>query len=424
MTTHLSPASAIGDHSGPPYKPSSWRLSDFDFDLPPELIAQKPCAQRTQSRLLIEKEVDEVDRGKTIHFFDLPQYLEAGDVLVLNNTQVIKARFQGHKASGGRVEVLVEQVLSPESHLPFSMEETSFSSSSVMSSMTSSVTSSAWRHQFIAQIGSNKKVHPGLHLFLGEDQANGGKAAFEAYVLARCAGCPSDSGGITTDSGLFVIACEQDPYELMARWGQVPLPPYIQREASTPHDQATDETRYQTVFASQQGAVAAPTAGLHFDQALLDQLQAQGVHVTYVTLHVGAGTFSPIRAVYLDDHVMHAERYVVPPETQAAIAQCQAQGKRVVAVGTTSLRALESWAQTGCSEGSTRLFIRPGFVFRIVDALITNFHLPQSTLMVLVCAFAGYEHVMKLYQTAIAQRYRFFSYGDAMWLDRFNTAKR
>jgi S-adenosylmethionine:tRNA ribosyltransferase-isomerase len=210
----------------------------------------------------------------------------------------------------------------------------------------------------------------------------------------------------------------------MARWGQVPLPPYIQRDPSAIHHHAADETRYQTVFACQQGAVAAPTAGLHFDQALLDQLQAKGVQITYVTLHVGAGTFSPVRVTHLEDHVMHAERYVVPPETQAAIANCHAQGKRVIAVGTTSLRALESWAQTGCSEGSTRLFIRPGFVFRVVDSLITNFHLPRSTLMVLVCAFAGYDHVMKLYQTAIAQRYRFFSYGDAMWLDRLSTAKR
>ena len=286
-------------------------LADFDFTLPPDLVAQHPAPKRSGSRLLDGSGPAPVDRA----FRDLPALLNAGDLLVFNDTQVIKARLFGEKASGGKLE----------------------------------------------------------------------------------------------------------PHALMQRHGHVPLPPYI-----THTDTADDERRYQTVFARHPGAVAAPTAALHFDEGVLAALQARGVQRASVTLHVGAGTFQPVKTENLAEHTMHSEWYDVPEATRAAILACRARGGRVVAVGTTTVRTLESWARSctgadlsgGQMQGDTTIFITPGFRFQVVDALLTNFHLPKSTLMMLVSAFAGYEHVMALYRHAIAQRYRFFSYGDAMWLTR------
>lgn len=345
-------------------------LQDFAFDLPPELIAQHPAAARTGSRMLDGSGVVAVDRM----FCDLPGLLRAGDLLVFNDTQVIKARLFGRKSSGGRVEVLVERVL----------HETDTANT------------------VAAHMKASKKPAAGAVLHM-----DGG---FTATVLGRW---PDAQGA------LFRLQFSDDPYALMARHGHVPLPPYI-----THADDADDERRYQTVFARNPGAVAAPTAALHFDEAMLAQLDAQGVARASVTLHVGAGTFQPVKTEQLSAHVMHSERYHVPAATIAAIAACRARGGRVVAVGTTSVRALESWASTGQTSGETRIFITPGFPFAVVDMLLTNFHLPQSTLLMLVSAFSGHGHIMALYRHAIAQRYRFFSYGDAMLLRRNIEASR
>ena len=339
-------------------------LSDFDFHLPPELIAQHPAAERTGSRLLDGRAAAPVDRP----FTDLPGLLQPGDLMVFNDTQVVKARLFGHKATGGQLELLVERVLH-EPDLP---------------------------HTVAAHMKVSKKPQPGAVL-----EMDGG---FSATLLGRW---PHEDGPI------YRFQFSDDPYTLMAQHGHVPLPPYI-----THGDDAEDERRYQTVFARHPGAVAAPTAALHFDQPLLDQLQAMGVERAHVTLHVGAGTFQPVKTENIAEHVMHHERYHVPPETQAAIETCRARGGRIVAVGTTSVRALESWAGSGQPRGDTDIFITPGYRFRVVDLMLTNFHLPKSTLMMLVSAFAGYEHIMALYQHAIAQRYRFFSYGDSMLLQR------
>ena len=334
--------------------------SDFDFALPPELIAQHPAAERSASRLLDGSGPEPVDRV----FRDLPGLLRPGDLLVFNDTQVVKARLFGEKPTGGKLELLVERVLEDGT--------------------------------VAAHMKVSKKPAAGTVL-----RMDGG---FEAELLGRW---PEAHGP------LFHLRLSGDAYALMAAHGHVPLPPYIAHE-----DSAEDESRYQTVFARHPGAVAAPTAALHFDQALLDALVARGVQRAAVTLHVGAGTFQPVKTESIAEHVMHRERYHVPQATQEAIAACRARGGRVVAVGTTSVRTLESWAQSGEASGDTGIFITPGFGFRVVDALITNFHLPRSTLMMLVSAFAGYEHVLALYRHAIAQRYRFFSYGDAMWLER------
>ncbi|MDQ0043060.1 tRNA preQ1(34) S-adenosylmethionine ribosyltransferase-isomerase QueA [Variovorax boronicumulans] len=342
----------------------AFTLSDFDFDLPPELVAQHPASERTSSRLLDGTGDAPVDRI----FKDLPSLLREGDLLVFNDTRVVKARLFGEKPTGGKLELLVERVLQGQ--------------------------------EVVAHMKVSKKPPVGTTL-----QMVGG---FRATLLGRW---PEEDGA------LFRFAFESDtgenPYMLMERCGHVPLPPYI-----THTDSADDESRYQTVFARVPGAVAAPTAALHFDEGLLAALEARGVRRANVTLHVGAGTFQPVKTENIAEHTMHAERYEVPESTQRAIAECKARGGRVVAVGTTTVRTLESWAKSGEATGDTRIFITPGFAFAHVDVLVTNFHLPKSTLMMLVSAFAGYERVMALYAHAIAHQYRFFSYGDAMLLAR------
>ncbi len=340
-------------------------LSDFDFTLPEDLIAQHPAAQRSGSRLLDGRADAPIDR----QFAELPDLLQPGDLLVFNDTKVVKARLFGHKGSGGKLELLIERVLSPSSDAG---------------------------HEVAAHMKVSKKPLPGAVL-----QMDGG---FTATLLGRW---PEAHGP------LYRFRLSSDPYALMAAHGHVPLPPYI-----THSDSSDDEQRYQTVFARNLGAVAAPTAALHFDQAVLDALAARGIERAHVTLHVGAGTFQPVKTDNLAEHHMHFERFDVPPATHAAIAACKARGGRVVAVGTTTVRALESAAKFGPGCDDTNIFITPGFEFAVVDVLLTNFHLPKSTLMMLVSALAGYEHVMALYEHAIAQRYRFFSYGDAMLLAR------
>ena len=341
-------------------------ISDYDFFLPPELVAQHPAPERSASRLLDGRQWPSVDRV----FRDLADLLDPKDLLVFNDTRVIKARLFGRKATGGAVEVLVERVL-PACEV--------------------------WAH-----IRASKAPRVGSVLTLAE--------AFEAEVLGR--GGPEDS--------LFRLKFPAEPLDLLQAHGHVPLPPYI-----THADAQDDERRYQTVFAQRPGAVAAPTASLHFDPPLLDALAARGVRQTRITLHVGAGTFAPMRVERLEDHRMHSEWFEVGPETVQAVRETQAAGGRVVAVGTTTVRTLESAARLSsvpgtlqAASGETSLFITPGFQFQVVDTLITNFHLPKSTLMVLVSTFAGHEHVRALYAHAIAQRYRFFSYGDAMMLNR------
>lgn len=340
-------------------------LSDFDFQLPSDLIAQHPAAERSASRLLDGRGGAPVDR----RFIELPDLLEPGDLLVFNDTRVVKARLFGEKASGGRLELLIERVLSPDA---------------------------ASGHEVAAHMKVSKKPQPGAVLHM-----DGG---FTATLLGRW---PEDNGP------LYRFRLSSDPYALMAQHGHVPLPPYI-----THTDSADDESRYQTVFAKNPGAVAAPTAALHFDEAVLARLAARGVQRANVTLHVGAGTFQPVKTENIDEHTMHFERFEVPQSTLQAIADCKARGGRVVAVGTTSVRALESQARFGPACKDTNIFITPGFEFAVVDVLLTNFHLPKSTLMMLVSAFSGHKHIMALYQHAIAQRYRFFSYGDAMLLAR------
>jgi len=338
-------------------------VADFDFDLPPELIAQHPAAERSASRLLDATGTEPVDRV----FRELPELLSPGDLLVFNNTRVIKARLFGVKATGGNVEALVERVL------PGTRE--------------------VWMH-----LRASKSPKPGARVRFAD--------AFDAEVLGRCG----------PDNGLFHLRFAGDPFALLEAHGHVPLPPYIAHA-----DDADDERRYQTVFAKEPGAVAAPTAALHFDEALLARLADRGVQQAHVTLHVGAGTFQPVRVEQLAEHKMHSEWFEVPQATVDAIAACRTRGGKVVVVGTTTLRALESAARGGQLEAGARetdIFITPGFQFRVVDRLVTNFHLPRSTLMMLVSALAGHELVMALYRHAIAQRYRFFSYGDAMLLSR------
>jgi S-adenosylmethionine:tRNA ribosyltransferase-isomerase len=353
----------------PPAGP--YTLSDFDFELPPELIAQHPAAERSASRLLDGRGPLPVDRT----FRELPGLLAPGDLLVFNDTRVIKARLFGEKPTGGGVEVLVERVLPPNE---------------------------AWAH-----VRASKSPRPGTTLRLGD--LPGGRW-FEAEVIGR--GGPEDS--------LFRLRFPGEVLGLLETHGHVPLPPYI-----THADTAEDAARYQTVFAARPGAVAAPTASLHFDSALLGALEARGIRSAGVTLHVGAGTFQPVRTENLAEHQMHTEWFDVPRGTVDAIARTRAAGGRVVAVGTTTVRALESAAAAAApgealraGAGDTRIFITPGHEFRAVDLLITNFHLPRSTLMMLVSAFAGVDRIRALYAHAIAQRYRFFSYGDAMLLER------
>ena len=350
----------------PTSTPTAFRLSDFDFPLPPELIAQRPEPERSASRLLDGTGSTPCDR----RFRDLPERLREGDLLVVNDTRVVKARLLGRKASGGGVEALVERVLD-----------------------------GGIVH---AHVRASKPPLPGSRIRFAD--------AFEAEVLGRAG----------ADGSLFVLRLPEDPYALLERHGEVPLPPYIRREASAGPG-ADDEARYQTVFAERPGAVAAPTAALHFDAALLAALAARGIGRCAVTLHVGAGTFQPMRSHSIADHVMHSERFEVGAAVVEAIARTRLRGGRVVAVGTTSLRALESAALSGTlreTRGDTDLFITPGFRFQVADMLITNFHLPKSTLLMLVSAFAGHARIVSLYRHAIAERYRFFSYGDAMLIER------
>jgi S-adenosylmethionine:tRNA ribosyltransferase-isomerase len=333
-------------------------LTDFDFDLPAALIAQRPLQDRTSSRLLHLADGKLTDR----QFADLPGLLDPGDVVLLNDTRVIKARLLGYKPSGGRVEALVERILEP--------------------------------HKVLALLRTSHSPRDGQRIDFG---------TAHAHVVGR-----SDE--------LFELQFDTDVLQLLERVGQVPLPPYIEH----PPD-AQDEARYQTVFARHPGAVAAPTAGLHLSGALLEHLRAREVTTAFVTLHVGAGTFAPVRCQRVADHVMHPERYHVPQTTARAVNAARAAGRRVLAVGTTCLRAIESAAREGvvyAADAETRLFIRPGHRFQVVDRLVTNFHLPRSTLLMLVCAFAGMEAVSLAYQHAINRGYRFYSYGDAMLAER------
>ncbi len=344
------------------------QLSDFHFTLPDELIAQEPLPERSASRLLT------LGGGQVGHhaFTDLPSLLRAGDHLVLNNTRVMKARLNGQKASGGQIEVLVERITEAD--------------------------------RMLAKVRASKSPKPGSALVL---------AGVNVTVLGR----------------------EQDLFDL--RWhlpdgvsleqlldghGEMPLPPYITRDVSD-----VDLTRYQTVYAQAPGAVAAPTAGLHFDESIFAELTDKGITHSFVTLHVGAGTFQPVRCDNIKEHVMHAERVSVDQDTVDTIARVKREGGRVIAIGTTSVRALESASASGFLQafsGETRLFLTPGSEFYTVDAMVTNFHLPESTLLMLVSAFAGYEQTMAAYKAAVDERYRFFSYGDAMlvWPSRKNAA--
>ena len=345
--------------------------SDFHFDLPPELIAQRPLPQRTDSRLLVLDETARPPQDRP--FADLPGLLRPGDLLVFNNTRVMRARLFGHKDTGGAVEVLVERLLGHDLAL--------------------------------AQARATKSLKPGRLILL----AGGGRLE----VLGR-------------DGDLFRLRALDDPFpRLMESQGHIPLPPYIERP-----DDTADAERYQTVFGTREGAVAAPTAGLHFDQTMLTRLAELGVARAEVTLHVGAGTFQPVRVEDLDQHQMHAEWLEVGEQVCAQVAATRAAGGRIVAVGTTSVRSLESAAAASDDgvlrpyRGDTRLFIRPGYRFQVVDAMLTNFHLPESTLLMLVCAFCGHERMLAAYRHAVEQRYRFFSYGDAMFLSRRDTPRQ
>jgi len=334
------------------------QLSDFDYHLPAELIAQHPLAQRSASRLLHVS-------GGALHdrqFAGLPTLLRPDDLLVFNNTRVIPARVVGHKPTGGRVEIMLERVLSGR--------------------------------RILAQVGASKPLRHDAPV-----QLVGGVTA--TFVQRR--------------DDMSELELSVDPLPFFIEHGALPLPPYIDRAAD-----ADDTERYQTVFSRELGAVAAPTAGLHFDQALLGQIAEIGVRSTYVTLHVGAGTFQPVRVQNLDEHHMHEEVVQVPQSVCDAVAETRQRKGRVIAVGTTVVRSLETAARNGVltpCETETRLFIRPGYQFKVIDALITNFHLPQSTLLMLVCALGGYDIMMNGYRHAVAQRYRFFSYGDAMFIE-------
>ena len=362
--------------------PRAFTLSDFDFALPEALIAQHPAPVRSASRLLDGRAAPPADRI----FHELPALLREGDLLVFNDTRVVKARVFGEKASGGRLELLIERVLAG--------------------------------NEVVAHMKVSKKPLPGATVHMAGGRAAGG---FDATLISRWP---------DADGPLFRFALHgpagETPWELMERHGHLPLPPYIERQQNAGHDpdEAEDAERYQTVFARTPGAVAAPTAALHFDDAVLAALAERGVQRASVTLHVGAGTFQPVKTESLAEHRMHSEWYEVPLATLAALERCRMRAGRVVAVGTTTVRTLESWARSGQTTGETDIFITPGSQFQVVQLLITNFHLPKSTLMMLVSAFAGYEHVMRLYRHAIEERYRFFSYGDSMLLERATSAGR
>lgn len=337
------------------------RRSDFAYDLPADLIAQRPPAQRSGSRLLHLQSASAAIRD--LDFVDFPSLLHPEDLLVFNDTRVIPARVLGAKPTGGQVEILLERVLD--------------------------------HHRILAHVHSSKPLRADVPIALPGD--------IEARFIAR-------------RDDLFELDLSVEPLGYFERYGSMPLPPYIGRAA-----EADDLLRYQTIYAREPGAVAAPTAGLHFDAAMIARCIEMGVCPAYVTLHVGAGTFQSVRADDLSEHRMHAERVSVSAQTCAAIEDTKVRGGRVVAVGTTVVRSLESAFQAGRLQpftGETRLFITPGFRFRVVDTLLTNFHLPESTLLMLVCAFGGYDAVMSAYRHAIDERYRFFSYGDAMFIER------
>jgi S-adenosylmethionine:tRNA ribosyltransferase-isomerase len=358
---------------------ATMKLSEFDFNLPEQLIAQHPPEHRGESRLLVCAQNNPIEDHQFPHVLNL---LQPNDVLVINDTKVLKARLEGQKASGGKIEVMLERILDDK--------------------------------RFTAMIRASKSPKPGSEVVLA--------GVATARVLAKH----------DMMYELELLESSLSLPDLLDAHGALPLPPYIEHSAN-----AQDDERYQTVFAREPGAVAAPTAGLHFTEELLQQLQARGVKLLNLTLHVGAGTFLPVKTDNVEEHVMHSERYAISGNVVAALRKVKLNGGKVVAVGTTSLRALEAWAtETGCNlntseglnqaaqfaetghAGDTQIFIKPGYPFKVVDRLITNFHLPKSTLLMLVSAFAGKSNIFKAYEHAIAQQYRFFSYGDAMWLER------
>jgi S-adenosylmethionine:tRNA ribosyltransferase-isomerase len=349
------------------------RVSDFSFDLPEALIARYPKTERTSSRLMaLNGNSGAITDGV---FTDIIAQLNSGDLLVFNNTRVIPARMFGQKASGGKIEVLIERIVDQNTAL--------------------------------AHIRASKSPKVGNELFLGNE---GSDVKVKATMVAR-------------HGALFELKFhgDQSVLAILEEIGHMPLPPYIDRP-----DEDSDKERYQTVYNEKPGAVAAPTAGLHFDEALLEQIKAKGVELAFVTLHVGAGTFQPVKVDEISDHIMHAEYVEVSDEVVAQIAKIKAAGGRVIAVGTTSVRSLESAAKASQEKGEalsafygdTDIFITPGCEFRVIDALVTNFHLSESTLLMLVSAFSGYDHIMSAYQHAISEEYRFFSYGDAMFLTK------
>lgn len=337
-----------------------YRLSDFSYDLPDELIARYPAPIRSESRMLCLNS----NTGKIVHrkFFEITEILKPHDLLVLNNTKVIPARLFGEKASGGKIEILVEKIIDT--------------------------------HHALVHCRASKRPKPGQDLYFENN-------LIKAHIIAD-------------HENLLELKFEDDEsrsvLDILLSYGHMPLPPYLGRE-----DEESDRERYQTVYAKTAGSVAAPTAGLHFEQHILEKLNA-----AYITLHVGAGTFQPIRVDNLDNHIMHSEYAEISEGVCEKIRKTKSQGGRIIAVGTTTARTLETAALTGKIQsfcGETRLFIKPGFEFHCVDAMITNFHLPQSTLLMLVCAFGGYQNTMKAYQTAVKENYRFFSYGDAMFVE-------
>ncbi|ADZ90815.1 tRNA preQ1(34) S-adenosylmethionine ribosyltransferase-isomerase QueA [Marinomonas mediterranea] len=341
------------------------KVSDYHFNLPDELIARYPMPERSSSRLLqLHGQTGELKHGV---FSDVLSLVEPGDLMVFNNTRVIPARVFGQKASGGKVEVLVERLLSST--------------------------------EILAHVRASKSPKPGNELYLGTDR----NESFKAVMVER-------------DANLFRLQFENPVLEVLEKVGHMPLPPYIERP-----DEDSDQERYQTVYNEKPGAVAAPTAGLHFDDELLEKLAEKGVDTAFVTLHVGAGTFQPVKVDDVKDHIMHSEYAEVSQEVVDKVRQAKANGKRVIAVGTTSVRSLESASQSGQIEpmaDDTSIFIYPGYEFKTVDALVTNFHLPESTLIMLISAFAGYSNVMAAYKAAVDEKYRFFSYGDAMFITR------
>lgn len=340
---------------------------DFQFDLPESLIANHPCKQRTQSRLLaLQPRTGQIEDK---HFYDIIDAIQSSDCLIFNNTKVIPARLSGYRETGGKIEVLLERMIPGKGEA---------------------------KDKCIAQLRASNTPKAGTRIIVADD--------FILQVIGR-------------EGAFFILEClHASPLlELVEQYGSMPLPPYIQRKANE-----LDKRRYQTVYAEKKGAVAAPTAGLHFDEDMIEQLKKKGVAMDFVTLHVGAGTFSPIRVENILEHQMHSEWYEVPQSVVDLVAKTRANGGRVISVGTTSVRCLESASVSGelkSSQGETDIFIYPGYQFKSVDALITNFHLSESTLLMLVSAFAGKDLMLKTYEHAIEEKYRFFSYGDAMFIE-------